>query len=123
MIEILSDLSSHIDVPAANVEQKRTFPSPAPELVNSVPVPPLIRILSSPEKPDDAFAAVLLSSRGATIKNVHHIPRLSRNSQPPRTEPAVLIDGLNPFIQKRALGFVLIGFLALSFENQKVSGL
>jgi hypothetical protein len=58
MLEILSDLSSYIDVPVANVEQKRTVPSPAPELVNGVPVPPLIRILSSPQKPDDAFAAV-----------------------------------------------------------------
>lgn len=58
LIEILNDLSSYIDVPAANVEQKRTVPSPAPELVSGVPVPPLIRILSSPQKPDDAFAAV-----------------------------------------------------------------
>jgi hypothetical protein len=58
VIEILSDLSSYIDVPATNVEQKRTFPSPAPGLVNGVPVPPLIRIFSSPQKPDDAFAAV-----------------------------------------------------------------
>jgi hypothetical protein len=58
VIEILTDLSSYIDVPATNVEQKRTFPSPAPELVNGAPVPPLIRILSSPQKPDDAFAAV-----------------------------------------------------------------
>jgi len=58
VLEILTDLSSYIDVPAANVEQKRTFPSPAPELVNGAPVPGLIRILSSPQKPDDAFAAV-----------------------------------------------------------------
>ena len=58
VIEILTDLSSYIDVPAANVEQKRTFPSPAPELANGVPVPPLIRIFSSPQRPDDAFAAV-----------------------------------------------------------------
>ncbi len=58
VLEILTDLSSYIDVPAANVEQKRTFPSPAPELMNGAPVPPLIRILSSPQKPDDAFAAV-----------------------------------------------------------------
>ena len=58
VIEILTDLSSYIDVPPANVEQKRTFPSPAPELANGVPVPPLIRILSSPQRPDDAFAAV-----------------------------------------------------------------
>jgi hypothetical protein len=49
---------TYIDVPAANVEQKRTFPSPAPEIVNGVPVPPLMRILSSSQKPDDAFAAV-----------------------------------------------------------------
>jgi hypothetical protein len=58
VLEILVDLSSYIDVPAASVEQKRTFPSPAPELVNGAPVPGLIRILSSPQKPDDAFAAV-----------------------------------------------------------------
>jgi hypothetical protein len=56
--EILTDLSSYIDVPAANVEQKRTYPSPPPELVNSVPVPPLLRVHSSRQKPDDAFAAV-----------------------------------------------------------------
>jgi len=58
LIEILTDLSSYIDVPAADVEQQRTFPSPAPEVTNGVPVPPLIRIHSSPQKPDDAFAAV-----------------------------------------------------------------
>ena len=58
VIEILNDLSSYIDVPAADVEQKRTYPSPAPELANGVPVPPLIRIFSSQQKPDDAFAAV-----------------------------------------------------------------
>jgi hypothetical protein len=58
VLEILSDLSSYIDVPAANVEQKRTFPSPAPESVNGVPIPLLIRILSSSQRPDDAFAAV-----------------------------------------------------------------
>jgi hypothetical protein len=58
VLEILVDLSSYVEVPAASVEQKRTFPSPAPELVNGAPVPGLIRILSSPQKPDDAFAAV-----------------------------------------------------------------
>ena len=58
VLEILTDLSSYIDVPAANVEQKRTFPSPAPEKVNGALVPSPIRILSSSQKPDDAFAAV-----------------------------------------------------------------
>jgi hypothetical protein len=58
VLEILTDLSSYIEVPVASVEQKRTFPSPAPEIVNGAPVPALIRILSSPQKPDDAFSAV-----------------------------------------------------------------
>ena len=58
VLEIITDLSSYIDVPAAKVEQKRTFPSPAPELVNGAAVPALMRILSSPQKPDDAFTAV-----------------------------------------------------------------
>ena len=58
VLEIITDLSSYIDVPTANVEQKRTFPTPAPEIVNGVPLPSLIRIFSSPQKPDDAFAAV-----------------------------------------------------------------
>ena len=58
VLEIITDLSSYIDVPAANVEQKRTFASPAPEIANGAPVPALMRILSSSQKPDDAFTAV-----------------------------------------------------------------
>ncbi len=58
VIEILTDLSSYIDVPAADVEQGRTFPSPAPEVASGVPVAPLIRIHSSPQRPDDAYATV-----------------------------------------------------------------
>lgn len=58
MLEILLDLSSYIEVPAASAAEQRTFPTPAPEVVNGTPVPPLIRILSSPKSPDDAFAAV-----------------------------------------------------------------
>jgi hypothetical protein len=58
VLEILSDPSSYTGVPVVNVEQKRAFPSPAPEIADGAAVPPLIRILSSPQKPDDAFAAV-----------------------------------------------------------------
>jgi len=58
VLEILTELSSYIDVPAADVEQKQTFPSPAPEVVSGSPVAPLIRIFTSPQKPDDVFAAV-----------------------------------------------------------------
>src|SRR5262249_15499118 len=56
MIEILTDLASYIDVPAADVEQKRTYPSLPPEVAGGMPVAPLIRISSSREKPGDAFA-------------------------------------------------------------------
>jgi hypothetical protein len=58
MLEILIDLSSYIDVPAASATERRTFPTPAPEVVNGAPVEPLIRIFSSTQSPDDAFAAV-----------------------------------------------------------------
>jgi hypothetical protein len=58
ILEILLDLSSYIEVPAARVSERRTFPTPAPEVVNGNPVPPLIRILSTSESPGDAFAAV-----------------------------------------------------------------
>src|SRR4030095_2788736 len=58
ILEILIDLASYIEVPAASANERRTFPTPAPEVVNGVPVAPLIRILSSPQNPGDAFAAV-----------------------------------------------------------------
>jgi hypothetical protein len=58
MLEILIDLSSYIEVPPASAMERRTFQTPAPEVVSGVPVAPLIRILSSPQTPGDAFAAV-----------------------------------------------------------------
>jgi len=58
MIEILIDLSSYIEVPAASLAEGRTFSSPGPELVNGDPVIPLIRIVSSAQRPEDFFAAV-----------------------------------------------------------------
>ena len=58
VLEILVDLSSYVEVPAASVEQKRTFPSPAPEFVNGAPVPGLIRILAHRKNLTMPFAAV-----------------------------------------------------------------
>jgi hypothetical protein len=58
MLEILIDLASYIEVPAGSAIERRTFPTPAPEVVNGAPVAPLIRIHSSSESPGDAFAAV-----------------------------------------------------------------
>jgi hypothetical protein len=58
MLDILIDLASYIDVPAASAMERRTFPTPAAEVVNGAPLPPLIKISSSPQNPSDAFAAV-----------------------------------------------------------------
>jgi hypothetical protein len=58
MLEILIDLASYIDVPETSAVERRTFPTPAPEVVNGAPVPPLIRISSSSHNPGDVFAAV-----------------------------------------------------------------
>jgi hypothetical protein len=58
MLEILIDLASYIEVPAASAMERRTFPTPAPEVVNGAPVAPLIRIHSSASNPGDVFAAV-----------------------------------------------------------------
>ena len=51
------------------MEQKSTYQSSAPELANGVSVPPLIRILSSPQRPDNAFAAVLYGQDWYWIDN------------------------------------------------------
>jgi hypothetical protein len=58
MIEILVDLSSYIEVPTASTAERRTIPTPPPEMANGTPVPPLIQIFSSSKSPSDAFAAV-----------------------------------------------------------------
>jgi hypothetical protein len=58
MIEIIIDLGSYIEVPAAHVEEKRVNVTMPEETVQGVPVPQLIRIHSSADKPADAFIAV-----------------------------------------------------------------
>ena len=58
MLQILIDLASSIDVPAAHVTENRVNPTLKDEAVEGVSVPPLIRINSSPQKPADAFVTV-----------------------------------------------------------------
>jgi hypothetical protein len=58
MLEIIIDMASYIDVPPAHVEDKRVNPTMPGETTNGAPVPPLIRIYSSADKPADAFIAV-----------------------------------------------------------------
>jgi len=58
ILEIIIDLASYIDVPSVHVDEKRVNPTMPGEMVQGVPVPPLIRIYSSADRPGDAFIAV-----------------------------------------------------------------
>lgn len=58
ILDILIDMASFITVPGVHVEQQRVGPTAEPEVGPGGPIPPLVRILSSSEKPDDAFVAV-----------------------------------------------------------------
>jgi hypothetical protein len=58
MFEIMVDLASYIEVPATHVEEKQVNPTSPEEMVRGIPVPPLIKIHSSTDKPEDAFIAV-----------------------------------------------------------------
>ena len=58
VLEILIDLASYIDVPTVHVEEKRVIASFTDENSAGQTVPPLIKIHSSPGKPDDALVAV-----------------------------------------------------------------
>jgi hypothetical protein len=58
VLEVLIDLASFIDVPAAHVEEKRVATSFSDETAAGQPVTPLIRIHSSTSKPEDAIVAV-----------------------------------------------------------------
>jgi hypothetical protein len=58
ILEIIIDLASYVEVPSAHVEEKRVNPTMPEEVAQGVPVPPLVRIHSSTDKPADAFIAV-----------------------------------------------------------------
>ena len=58
ILDILIDMASFISVPEAHVQERRVAPTDEPEVGPGGPIRPLVRILSSREKPDDAFVAV-----------------------------------------------------------------
>ena len=58
ILDILVDMASFITVPEAHVQEKRVLPTADPETGPGGPIPPLVRIQSSPEKPGDAFVMV-----------------------------------------------------------------
>jgi hypothetical protein len=58
ILDILVDIASFIAVPEAHVQERRVTPTDEPEVGPGGPIRPLVRILSSSEKPNDAFVAV-----------------------------------------------------------------
>jgi hypothetical protein len=58
MLQVLFDLAYYVDVPEMDVKEKRVQPGFNNEVVDGVPIPPLIKISSSSQKPDDTFVAV-----------------------------------------------------------------
>jgi hypothetical protein len=58
MLEIIVDLASYIQVPALHVEEKRVNPTMPDETFNGASIPPLIKIMGSSEKQNDAFISV-----------------------------------------------------------------
>jgi len=57
-LEVIIDLSADIEVPAAHVDEKRVSPTHVEEAAAGGKILPLIRIQSSPGKPDDAFVSI-----------------------------------------------------------------
>ncbi len=58
VLEVLTNLSSLVEVPAEDVKEKRVDATVPEETSEGTPVPPLIGIHSSREKPGDAFLAI-----------------------------------------------------------------
>jgi hypothetical protein len=58
MLEILSEVSSYIQVPPEHVTEQRTIPTMTDEMAASFNISPLVRINSSLKKPQDAFVTI-----------------------------------------------------------------
>jgi len=58
MLQIIIDLASVIEVPEIHVTEKRVSPTMRDQAPEGTPVPPLVRIHSSPYRPGDAFVAI-----------------------------------------------------------------
>jgi hypothetical protein len=69
--EILTDMASYINVPEAHVKDGRVRPTPEDEMGPDGPVPPLIQIASSLERPADAFVAVPYDGYWFFIENTN----------------------------------------------------
>ena len=58
VLQVILSLSSSIEVPETHVAEKRVNASHVEEASDGNPVPPMMRIRSSPDRPEDTFVAV-----------------------------------------------------------------
>jgi len=58
VLQVIFNLASYIEVPEIHVTEKRVKPSSIEQRADGSPIPPLMRVWSSSEKPEDAFVAV-----------------------------------------------------------------
>ena len=58
VFQVISNLAASIEVPEAHVAEKRVNPSSLEKTADGSPIPSMIRVQSSSEKPGDAFVAV-----------------------------------------------------------------
>jgi hypothetical protein len=58
VLQVILNLASCIEVPEIHVSEKRVIQSLAENTASGSPVPPIMRIRSSSQKPEDAFVAV-----------------------------------------------------------------
>ena len=58
VLQVIMNLASFIEVPETHVAEKRVNPTSTEKGADGSPVPPLMRVRSSSEKPEDAFVAV-----------------------------------------------------------------
>lgn len=69
ILEVLTDLSSRIKVPETHVTEHLTGPTPEAELGPEGPIPDMIRITSSADRPDHAFVATPYQGYWFSIDN------------------------------------------------------
>jgi hypothetical protein len=58
VLQVILNLASCIEVPETHIAEKRVFPSLTEKTASGSPVPPIMRIRSSSQKPEDTFVAV-----------------------------------------------------------------
>jgi hypothetical protein len=69
MLQVLNELAWYIEVPEPDVADNRVNRGYRNELVEGKSIPPLIKISSSPQKPDDAFVAIPYQNKWFWIDN------------------------------------------------------